>query len=149
MEIFEYIRIFEYIWIFEYIRIFFLQYEYICIHIRIKIALTNIFVFVFGPEKNIRSSLVQYCPILSTVTQYCPLLLHFKYGSLANSAFLVVTMLGTKRNPSKLAPYLAVVIRIAKGRPNCFEVAFSLLLFFLSCVVDISIPGHMSLRSIC
>ena len=55
IEIFEYIRIFEYIWVFEYIRIFFLQYEYIHIRIRIEIALMNI--FVFGPEKNIRSPL--------------------------------------------------------------------------------------------
>ena len=58
MEIFEYIRIFECVWIFEYIRIFFLQYEYIRIGIRIEIALTNIFVFVFGPEKNICSPLI-------------------------------------------------------------------------------------------
>ena len=57
IEIFEYIRIFEYIWVFEYIRIFFPQYEYIHIRIRMKIGRTNIFVFVFGAEKNIRSSL--------------------------------------------------------------------------------------------
>ena len=57
IEIFEYIRIFEYIWVFEYIRIFFPQYEYIHIRIRMKIGRTNIFVFVFGPEKNIRSPL--------------------------------------------------------------------------------------------
>ena len=59
IEIFEYIRIFEYIWIFEYIRICFTQYKYIYIRIRMKISWTNIFVFVFGPEKNIRSSLEQ------------------------------------------------------------------------------------------
>ena len=59
IEIFEYIRIFEYIWVFEYIRIFFPQYEYIHIRIRMKISRTNIFVFVFGPEKNIRSPLFQ------------------------------------------------------------------------------------------
>ena len=58
IEIFEYIRIFEYIWVFEYIRIFFPQYEYIHIRIRMKISRTNIFVFVFGPEKNIRSPLL-------------------------------------------------------------------------------------------
>ena len=57
-EIFEYIRIFEYIWVFEYIRIFVPQYEYIHIRIRMKIGRTNIFVFVFGPEKNIRWSLL-------------------------------------------------------------------------------------------
>ena len=43
--------------IFEYIRIFFPQYEYIHIRIRMKISRTNIFVFVFSPEKNICSPL--------------------------------------------------------------------------------------------
>ena len=52
------IRIFQYICIFEYIRICFTQYKYIHIRIRMKISWTNIFVFVFGPEKNIRSSLL-------------------------------------------------------------------------------------------
>ena len=59
IEIFKFIWIFEYIWVFEYIQIFFPQYEYIHIRIRMKIGRTNIFVFVFGPEKNIRSSLLQ------------------------------------------------------------------------------------------